>query len=352
MDSGRGLDSELESVCRLFAPDADGELFASLRRRARSPLQVPFYYLDLVRSGQHATTNGCAAKPTAEDVDLAYRAILQRPPESRAIVRHQVETCQDARQLAIALLTSREATLQMPRFVARAFPHARRLWHVHIPKTAGTSFFLAATQNGWGYVNTNMLAGAVGSEESVAAGLRLDPETAGSGIVSGHWKLHQFMDCVGPFDRVVTFVREPLEFLISSYNYAVDVVSGRDNVHSDDPGPFLKRGLDPESFANSFRRGFFVANVQCSYLAPEATSEAALRNLAQCGGDVYPADAADRALAEFFPSAPPKRANVSNKHVRPLDPDSDLREELLAQNHHDYALYEVARRRNRELRAA
>src|SRR5690606_13586982 len=114
----------------------------------------PFYYLKLVREGQTDRRGGPSPRVDRDAVELAYRAILHRAPDSELSAKLW-ETCADRRQLVHGLLTSEECVARIPHLFARAFPQARRLWHVHIPKTAGTSFWAAASASGWGFINTN-----------------------------------------------------------------------------------------------------------------------------------------------------------------------------------------------------
>ncbi len=350
-DNSNDIGSQTESVCELFSCDRDSKVFEYLAQHSESPLQVPFYYLDLIRMGKEGRGAARSAKPTAEQVELGYRAILQRPPEDGAVVRQQIERCNDIEQLLVGLLSSQEAILRMPQLHARAFPLTRRLWHVHIPKTAGTSFFSTAVESGWGYVNTNILADAIGNLQQVAAAVRLSPGTKGRTIISGHWHLWQSIDGIGPFDHVVAFVRDPVELCISEFNYAVDAVIGRPNVHSVDPKPFLARGLDKTSFLKTLENGFFAWNAQCSYLSADATCGSALKNLATCQAELLPCDAVDSAASRFFPAVAQPRENVSNKHVRSVDLDGLLREEIIVRNNHDFLLYEIAKMRCHELRS-
>jgi hypothetical protein len=343
-DNENDIRSKTESVCELFSGNRDSEAFEYLRSQSESPLQVPFHYLDLVEMDKTASA-ARAVKPTPAQVELAYRAILQRAAEDDAAVLDHVEKCDDPDQLIAALLCSSESILRMPELYARAFPFERRLWHVHIPKTAGSSFFAAAAESGWGFVNTNMLSEAGDDLRRVASAVRPSPTAKGGTIVSGHWRLPQYLGSIGPFDRVVVFVRDPVERFISEFNYAVDVLHGHPNVHAADPTPFLERGLEPESFSKSYQRGFFSGNVQCSYLSADATCASTLSNLAKCHAELLPYDAVDDAVSRYFPGVARKRMNASNNHVRSADVGCSLREEIIAANHHDFVLQEIAKSR-------
>jgi len=338
------LESLTRRACELFAGISSGEFYEYLLARAESPLQVPFYYLHALASWPVAPDEALR-EPTTEAIDLAYRVILQRPPESESCLHDHVRACCQMRQVFETLLSGPEAVAQLPRLFARAFPYAKKLWHVHIPKTAGTSFFAAGQSAGCGFINTNILEHGSGALNEIAKGVCLPEDQHRATIITGHWPLPRYMDCIGPFDRVVVFVRDPVLRAVSDFNYAVDLVRGGRFVHQADPQPFLDRGLDPASFARSYKRGFFGQNIQCSYLANDGTSAGALRNLTLCDAWLLPSDAVGDAIAECFHRARNQRQNVSNKHVLPDDLDQGLRDELLAANHHDLVLNELAKRR-------
>lgn len=341
------IDSCTESVSQLFACNRDREVFDYLRHQSQTPLQVPFYFLHLLQQGNAGRGAGRPIRPSAEQVDLAYRAILQRPPEDDGVVSQHMENCADIDVLIDTLLGSQEVVERMPQLYARAFPLGQRLWHVHIPKTAGSSFFDAAEASGWGFVNTNMLSGAVGDKQRVAESIRLSPDPTGPTIITGHWSFPQYFDCFGPFDQVVAFVRDPVEQCISEFNYAVDVVKGRPNVHAADPQPILQRGLDPQSFQRSFEQGYFFSNLQCGYLSSDATCATSLRNLAACRAALFPSSAASEVISRYFPTAGQRRVNVSTKHVTKADVDGALREAILLMSSQDFLLNEIAELRHR-----
>jgi hypothetical protein len=110
----------------------------------------------------------------------------------------------------------------------------------------------------------------------------------------------------------------------------------------------LDRGLDPESFVRSYERGFFISNVQCCYLADDATCATALANLANCQAELLPCEAASRVISRYFPGIAHRRINASNKHVRSEDICRSLREEIGVRSGEDYLLNHIAQIRYRE----
>ncbi len=336
-----------ETVCEVFSAGR-GPVYDYLRFNAQSPQQVPFYYLKLVRDGKTERRPGRATRLSTEQVGIAYQAVFQHDP-SPDLVSTLHETCGDHRKLTHELLASPRFIERLPSLLAQAFPDLRRLWHVHIPKTAGTSFFAAATASGWGYVNYNRLLAAAGDVQKVAESLRIGPEIRSRLIISGHWHLWRQLSDIDPVDPVVIFVRDPLEAMISEFNFAVDVVNGSDNVHAASPSVMLDRGFDPASFPNSYRQGFFVANVQCSYLAHDSLCQTVLANLARLNAELLPSSAVDYATRKYFATIGRRRENVSRKHIELHDLAPSLREELLLRSTQDVMLNEIARRRFQEL---
>jgi len=347
IDRASGFDACTEAVCEIFSAGR-GPVYDYLRFNAQSPLQVPYYYLNLVRAGKTERRSGRATRLSAEQVAIAYQAVFQHDP-SPELASTLCETCGDHKKLLHELLASPRFIERLPNLVGVAFPELRRLWHVHIPKTAGTSFFAAAMDSGWGYINLNRLSAATGDLQKVADSLRIGPEIRSRLIISGHWHLWRYLGDIDPADPVVIFVRDPLEAMISEFNFAVDVVNGSDNVHAADPSVMLDRGFDPASFQNSYRQGFFVANVQCSYLAHDSLCQTVLANLGRLNAELLPASAVDYATRKYFATIGRRRENVSLKHLACHDLDRSLREELMLRSSQDVLLHEIARRRFEDL---
>ncbi len=336
-------DPTVEAACGVFSAGRSST-YDYLRFNATSSFQVPFYYLELVRAGKLDPRSVRPVRPSAEQVEIAYTSVFQQSPLVREVAE-LCDSCSNQQQVLEKLLTSTSFTQRLPGLLGTAFPEWRRLWHVHIPKTAGTSFLAAATAGGWGIVNLNRLAATANNLLDVASALRVGPETRGRVIISGHWHLWRRLEEIRPGDRVVTFVRDPLEAMISEFNFAVDVVNRAQNVHSADPSIMLDRGLDPSSLVNSYRQGFFVANVQCSYLTQDAQCRTALANLARFDAELLPSDATDYAIRKYFATVEKRRANVSNKHMLQAELPRELREELLLRSSQDFLLSEIAKQR-------
>lgn len=347
IDCASSFGAGTQDVCEIFSAGR-GPVYDYLRFNAESPQQVPFYYLKLVREGKTERRSGRPAPLATEQVGIAYHAIFQHDPSPELVSTLQ-EACGDHKKLIHELLASPRFIERLPNLLVQAFPELRRLWHVHIPKTAGTSFLAAGVDSGWGFVNYNRLAAATGDLQEVADSLHIGPEIRSRLIISGHWHLWRHLADIDPGDPVVIFVRDPLEAMISEFNFAVDVVNGNDNVHTADPSVMLDRGFDPASFENSYRQGFFVANVQCSYLAQDFQCHTALANLSRLNAELLPSRAVDYATRKYFATVGRRHENVSNKHLEFHDLPRSLREEMMLRSTQDVMLNEVAKRRFQEL---
>ena len=347
IDCASSFNACTEAVCEVFSAGR-GSVYDYLRFNAQSPQQVPFYYLKLVREGKTERRSGRATRLSTEQVGIAFQAVFQHDP-SPELVSTLHESCGDQKKLISELLASPRFIERLPNLLAQAFPDLRRLWHVHIPKTAGTSFFAVASDSGWGYVNYNRLLAAAGDVQKVADSLHIGPEIRSRLIISGHWHLWRHLSDIDPADPVVVFVRDPLEAMISEFNFAVDVVNGSENVHAADPSVMLDRGFDPTSFQNSLRQGFFVADVQCSYVAHDSLCHTALANLARLNAELLPSNAVDYATRKYFATIGRRRENASHKHIELHDLAPSLREELLLRSTQDVMLNEIARRRFQDL---
>ncbi|MBW0365461.1 hypothetical protein KXJ81_04295 [Ensifer adhaerens] len=327
----------------LFAFEDDA-LRSYLRQHSGTALEIPFWYLNYVRlHGDPKIALG--SRPIVEhDVRLAYGQVLQRRPESQDMIASQIAGHATANALAISLLEGTEWRLRVAQLCSNAFPNRRRLWHVHIPKTAGTSFWLAAEESGSDHLNTNWLGDAT-DVVTMAKAVRLSPSDNVI-VVSGHAPLAQWFDAIGSSDRALTFVREPVEVVISLFNYACDMYHERDTVHSGSVDEFLSLGFDPTSFEASYDSEYIPRNLQCSFLAPDATCRSALELAASANCEILPVQLVDDVIVREFERAQP-RANISSGAVRRENVPQKLLERIYYENAQDYALYAVATERAR-----
>ena len=86
--------------------------------------------------------SGLAKRINFTDVEASqmYFSILQRPPESRNLVRCEDEGYDPSQHFCEALWSD-EFQIRILRLLLNSFPEKRRLIHIHIPKSAGSHFF-------------------------------------------------------------------------------------------------------------------------------------------------------------------------------------------------------------------
>ncbi len=323
---------------------------------AQNSLQLPFLFLaalsrDAERLGDYGTaiaamvaTQNSSPSLTPEDVDLAYRIILQRRPESSQVVQLQVSAAKTPLEIAWRLICSTEWSQQINGLFRAAFPGVARLWHCHAPKTGGSAFFDAAQRAGWGYINTNLLEVAGQRLHAVAEAVRyLDRQSV---LVSGHRPVWQSQPAIGPFDNGIMFVRDPVERLVSYFNFASDVVAGRENVQPGDSKPFLDKGYDPTSFEKTYLAGFFEVNEMCFYLSANRTCRDAMRALREYEIELAIMDDASEFCQRYFGVAAAK-INASTKTLKVTDVAPALAQAIIAENAEDLALYNIALSRRR-----
>lgn len=335
----------LHRVFRLFPLE-------SLRRSYfQNPLQLPFLYLAALSkeakdrggydfiSAQNDQPNSSDSALLPEDVDIAYRIILQRRPESEQVVQLQVSAAKTPFELSSRLICSAEWVQRVNELFRAAFPSIPRLWHLHAPKTGGSAFFDAAQRAGWGYVNTNLLDVAGASLPAVAEAVRyIEGRMI---LVSGHKPFWQSQPAFGPFDSGIMIVRDPLARIVSYFNFASDVVGGRENIHPGDSRPFLNKGFDPASFERTYRGGFFEPNEMCFYLSADRSCRGALASLEKGKIELALIDDVSELCLSYFGTRAEK-VNASTQSLRPAAISPKIAEAILAENAEDITLYQIA----------
>lgn len=328
---------DIRRVFELFPPNTINP--ASVE----NALQMPFLFL-----GGLANESGCLAGNLSEaglsvdDVDLAYRLVLQRGPESSEVVQEYMSTARSPFEMVSRLICSAEWAERVNELFRYAFPTIPRLWHLHAPKTGGSAFFDAGCRAGWGYINMNKLGVPNRDLRITADAVRF--VVGNCLLVSGHKTAWQIQSGIGPFDSGILLLRHPLSRAVSYYNYALDVIAGRENVHNSPPEEFLNRGFDPKSFEQTWRAGFFEANEQCFYLSSDRVCRSALRVAHAYSIKLALVDDLSELCREYF-GLSANRVNVSTNSLKISDLPSAIADAVIAENAADLALHSIALRR-------
>ena len=155
-----------------------------------------------------------------------YHAVHNRPPD----VLEAALRCEDydPAQRFIAALSSREFQELLASRLLHAFPEKRRLFFVHIPKTAGVD--LAARAIGrYASFSTNLLDPVLTpTPEMLFLAIKhvvLEMAVSDTIFISGHTELGKYELWAGNGvryqDAVFTVVRDPVEQIISQVNYVL-----------------------------------------------------------------------------------------------------------------------------------
>jgi hypothetical protein len=322
-------------VSRLFGLTVDERSVEDdLRRRSGNAFEVAFRLLELA-AAKKLTPSSYPADRDA--VDLAYRAILQRRPESLDVLSLHADGGRSLFSVVEALFTSEEWKLRLPALMAGAFPEAPRLWHPHIPKTAGSSFVTAAIADPrQGYALLNSLPSAK-DLQSLGALVRA-PNGAGI-LITGHFWLTQLWHMIGPFDEVITFVRDPLDRALSWFQFARDVTDGDPDVHAAAPDIFTRDGFVYDSFEESYNNGFLPPNDQCRMLGAEPTCHSVIERELLGPVTIFLSGDVDVITRTRFPASPPQRVNVSRNNREKLHLSASMINRIGADNAEDETLY-------------
>jgi len=163
-------------------------------------------------------------------------------------------------------------------------------------------------------------------------------------LVSGHRMAWKLQSAIGPFDSGIMFVREPLSRAVSYYNFASDLVAGRENVHKGDTKFFFDTGFDPSSFEKTRLAGYFVANEMCFYLSQNRSCREALQTAETCGIELALMEDVSEQCLRFF-GLPAEIVNKSTGALKVTDIPPELAEAIIAENAEDVALHAIVRAR-------
>jgi hypothetical protein len=331
----------IAEACELFCGRRIPALIDRVAAAVRGPYEIPYAFLDAGTPLAAGERPAPEVAPTARHVELAYALLLQRRPESPAIVEEHLRAHASMASLLDVFLLGTEHRARLAPLIAVVTPSVHRVWHVHIPKTAGTSFACAFEDAGWGVVNAIDLADPAYGAADLARVLSLERLRRGA-LFTGHQSLAKVAPLTLPFDACLAFLRHPLDRAISYFNYMVTRLEEDPERLDADTRGFFDRGFDPTSFERTYADGrILVPNEQCGHLAPERTARAALEHARRARCALYDHRHVDAVLRDLLGVETPGKHNVSRPVLDRKSLPRDLARRILADNAEDLALHEA-----------
>jgi hypothetical protein len=227
-----------------------------------------------------------------------YHAVHNRPPDSLGTALPP--TNYDAVGVFLAALSSLEFQENLAAHLLRSFPEKRRLFFVHIPKTAGVDLANHLICR-YPSISTTLLDRTLtpATEQLFLAIKHIVLELACSDtiFVSGHTPLGTYQSWGGNGiryqDHVFTVIREPLEQIVSQINYTLtrifsdetpippDTAGWRHEFAVSNPVPRPSRDAMVQLARRILRhKGVVVPNVICAFLGGGSCAEAIVQTVA------------------------------------------------------------------------
>jgi hypothetical protein len=154
-----------------------------------------------------------------------YHSVHGRPPDSLDAALRSASY--DPTASFIAALSSLEFQQNLAAHFLRAFPEKRRLFFLHIPKTAGVDVASRLISR-FPSINTNLLDRTLTRSEDIYLAIKhivLELAHSDTIFISGHTHLGTFQSWAGNGircgDDVFTVVREPIDRIVSQVNYVL-----------------------------------------------------------------------------------------------------------------------------------
>lgn len=272
-------------------------------------------------------------RATPELFNIAYELLLRRPVESEGLAMLRARKVNSQLKLVKDIIRSEEALQQADRFRMLSKPALNaspKTIFLHIPKTAGSSFYKLAT--------------SIYSERASFNTTGEIPEQgfAGANIIGGHFSYSTYEQMTG--QRVfLALVRDPVERAVSNFNFYKNEEQGREQRISEN---FDHEDMKKTLRESPFRKGF-IHNIQCRYLSgrPAFSSvKSAFKRDVFIVGHFQNLSSWLTIVGERlgWPTVELPRKNVASNpdYLEQFQSDAELIDILRTQNEEDFALSE------------
>jgi hypothetical protein len=272
-----------------------------------------------------------------------YFSVLQRPPDSRRSIQ-RADGRYDPSQNFCEMLRSDEFQSRVIPLFLDSFPEKRRLFYIHIPKSAGTHFFTVLAPL-YPCLNQSIQVASWTSKQElmeILAGFASIIDFYDFVMVHGHLTLNYLLQEIGVRfgDEILTVVRDPVMSAISMANYVASRLMADPSARYPDTRQWLNQlGMDslPERCSNGYVKALALAalhddrivqiNPICHYLG-DGTSESAINNIVTNNVEITDTCRYDRWLERRWGIPAGSRINRSLPILNPDDVVPRLSERL------------------------
>jgi hypothetical protein len=265
-----------------------------------------------------------------------YQAVHARSPDT--LEAAVPSSNYDGTASFIAALSSIEFQQNLAAHFLRAFPEKRRLFFVHIPKTAGVDVATRLISR-FPSINTNLLNRLLTPSSAdlflAIKHIILEMECSDTVFISGHTHLTTYQNWTGNgirlMDDVFTVVREPIARILSQVNYVITRIFAEQSPPQPDTLGWRKEFKvtdlsireSPEKIFELARRilrnqGVVVPNIMCEYIGG-SNYESALTKTAAHDMEVIDLKQLDAWTEERWGVSDKTRLNTSEKFLSMTD---------------------------------
>jgi hypothetical protein len=282
-----------------------------------------------------------------------YSAFLDRLPESVGAVQHHLRF--DAITQAAATLQSAEFQSRVIELAFRAYPEKRRLFHVHIPKSAGVDLREALVMR-YPYIHYNHSQRESTKVFELLTHLaefsrraRVSKEILVTGHIPLLWYVQRGLCRYG--DRIFTVLRHPVHGLLSLVNYYLRRI--REDPHCKSPdtksyAAYLGVSAFPERPNQDEQRTFGLSMLLnkemmrgnlATHMLGTGTAASAIELIVRTNIELVPLEMYNKWLIEEWDMHLETRANQSQEVLRVSDLDRKSIDFLQEFCREDVALY-------------